>query len=1532
MSLINKIAISNVSNMNGKGSQVWEPRFRYEVLNCHGQSTAMNLVNGGGKTTLTEGILAVLSRDRKLVTNTKSKFSPPSCKVWSHLQIELIMPHGNVTHNDMLTSIGGDMNGETWVFGICGHRGPQEAITYYYYPGTLNDLPIGKKINNEVALTNNRLFKETRQSINGIKWGVDKVEWLEVVGRHLSMDGIKQLVAFQKKGGSDKSAQLFNFKIRPGESYAEAFFYEVLAPAIMADLMYKEGEEDEHFLEDTIYETIMRVVRAKRKTESKRKDVEQQEAITKKLDGVVESADKAVELNQSYQNQLKKMALDVQVLTQLVKHEPLPGIPYSTLPEGLLGDVARHIIIEPGKDLIRLTDRGLSTLLGIGVNHVNEHARRNRMKVRKISQVIDITCDFKIKELSGHGGSRQVSTSYTITQAKEILQSASKYGQNLTQDSAIAVLEEAESWFERNADTNPYRAQLVEAKIEHEFNLRLIQEIEESLEKQHAEKDKLVTQQREIKDNEAIYNELCKCGLFTDDELAEPRNTGEIVKNEFKTADTALKEFNITAAKLENLKPDWELFIKQFPDDNPHDIDYQYKAKKKEFKTKLGQSRLRLSNLENNAKETEKDIRDREKQLENKELTLTRFDELKNGVQMFKYHFDDMDPIGLDQKLIQEHATHNSFIDNSVTQIEIYQQDIDYIHKFNSFSESKISPQDWLDKINIDREILIADRNNKEKQLTIYRRQREALENERIAASELLQIAIDTLTENSLSHSFLHEFIQNLDISGDRINDLLASFSSLLFAPVFDSEKNALKAVELLQDKELPVPIFLSKSLKEYCHSGNINQASDNKLYVGIVAGTMTRQVECLIDPTKVEREKESLDQKINYVNNELSTIKIKIEEISSESEAVFTARKAKEALDNQIPDKLKYLLDKVETIKIELTRLTPLIDPVVINAIRDMQSYNKLGGEVAVSVIQQDILLINSDLVIYKEKYHSLTNELEREKDAISTFQNDIDNIYPEEISNIIQQAIRFWNQSGPEFLISEVVQRTNLENEYNSAQARNEYSKFCIRAQQYLDAISVLESDESIDKRLVELDKSIASKNNERASAKDRANELQNETLPRLRELVLSLDTAASIVLAKYKKVAQLSGDINKIHINKEEMDAHPLWVDAVSLKHTIAHDSSQDNVVNNAQLICDKSDDINIEDSIGAVKRAQAEASKSEKEFIDNAHNVGISCEGLAPSEKERMISVKSIQDSERISSFYKEFLTIFHKSKDEFESLERSENETRMSVADHTAFMINQATHSLSTLKSVVKKNHGSYKSYFIVDAEMIDRKKTAELIERIVILLDTQEKHREEDKTKGTIIENDAVYKNNLRTTIKDVLYRSIFSKPTVKFVNERIRPKGEHDFDSDLSEGEKTALSLMWTIRLAEFAIEREVRKLRTTTARQKARSRAENILIIDGLFSNLSEPALIESVMAGIEDTRGRFQLIGLIHHPQYKNDFNVFPVLLLGKKHVLPGGGSGWVSFSNDAPVTSDQNGYKSGTVGFAEITRIPPSPDQH
>jgi hypothetical protein len=121
------------------------------------------------------------------------------------------------------------------------------------------------------------------------------------------------------------------------------------------------------------------------------------------------------------------------------------------------------MVVEPGKTQVRVLDQGLATLQERQAKHINEQAVRNGLEGREVSQVIEIPCDLEIQKVQ-RGGQR--SKSYSIEDATALLNAASSMGHGLTLKAAIECLEDAISWFDHEADTNPYRQQLIDQQAD----------------------------------------------------------------------------------------------------------------------------------------------------------------------------------------------------------------------------------------------------------------------------------------------------------------------------------------------------------------------------------------------------------------------------------------------------------------------------------------------------------------------------------------------------------------------------------------------------------------------------------------------------------------------------------------------------------------------------------------------------------------------------------------------------------------------------------------------------------------------------------------------------------------------------------------------------------------------------------------------------------------------------------------------------------------------------------------------------------
>jgi hypothetical protein len=127
---------------------------------------------------------------------------------------------------------------------------------------------------------------------------------------------------------------------------------------------------------------------------------------------------------------------------------------------------------------------------------------------------------------------------------------------------------------------------------------------------------------------------------------------------------------------------------------------------------------------------------------------------------------------------------------------------------------------------------------------------------------------------------------------------------------------------------------------------------------------------------------------------------------------------------------------------------------------------------------------------------------------------------------------------------------------------------------------------------------------------------------------------------------------------------------------------------------------------------------------------------------------------------------------------------------------------------------------------------------------------------------------------------------------------------------------------MMWLIKESEYHLECTVRRHLGGGSKKKLRNRSQRILFFDGLFSNLSDRALIDEAFKGLGDTGSNLQLIGLIHNLEYRNNYRIFPAHVIGRR-------AGWREVSGERSFVQFQDGRAEGSLGLATVMqRKPPA----
>lgn len=1496
MALIKRIAISNLLNVNGVDSSNWKPVIEYLVLDIKGQSTAINLINGGGKTTIADAVIGLLSRDPSLLGKTYKKFSHSKNSYWSHVQVEIIAPKRNLNQADLLSFAGEEVGGETYVFGMCGYK-DNNSKTFYFFKGSLEDLPVGQKKNNVVTLISNADFRENKPT----NWNVTREEWLEEIKKHFSQD-LEQLVQFQKNGGGDKSANLFNFKKKRGDdlqAQEAAFFYEVLAPAVMANMRDDLGEDGEYTFEEQLLSSTHNLIKKKHDVDKRGKKFEAFKEAVKSLEPVEAALMNALQNRQKYDNHLSKIASEIAQIRAINIQHPLPGLPKTELPEGLLGELIQYFVIDIRNGDLRITDEGLSYLLNDSVVDINRKAERSHVKKQKSSQLVEIYCHLKrIYDGVGHK-----SAHYLIEDALKLIDISNKFTQGLNKEKAKQILFEAEAYFNENIDTNVFRKEaraLTQVIEEKTIQLKNLLELEETL------YDQVKDTEGQIKSrdaNQASYNDLVNSGLFTQTELANPSETEIAVIQSLTDADTAQSEFTEKKARLTVSKPKWDEFYARFPDKTPSEVELEHAENKAKAEKDFGEFDVKVQAFRNQHNTDKINLGSAESNLNLEKAKRERFDELLEPVERYERIFVDTTPVGLDRRLLKEKADLMATIKKAISGIRLERPYLSVLMTFNQYYQ--ITPGQWLQEIISERRELTLSASNLKSSLADLRRQETDLKNESISANEYVQSGLVKLAEAGLSFKSFHQVVMNeASIEVHEKESLLSSFSTLIFSPVFDTSQDALQAAEVLSAHDLTIPVFVHQELIDFISNEHSRISEINGLYIGVLAGISSRKVKCLLDPTLIQNELEYVQSQIALMDEVLRKNLERQKEISDDSETVQLARTAKIAMEQNSEQVIQNLKQQISDLWPKYVDVANKSRSSVIETIKAKQAFDKLGGQATLLEHDEKINGYQSQKEQLELKIAKEIHLLKHYEDTLSDLKKQVGDAFPQELQLLLETVKSFYQEGGPEFFANLEETQSKFKYELEQAKAREGYKYHLQKAQLFLDQKG---NNQNIERRLAELKANYGeAKKNANALRKER-DDLREKTLKELQSLAEQIGQLAYLAQSKFKAVRILEKDVGDDLLVEEGVQGD-LISNVQSLYQAIKSEDREVLVEELIYRIQSTIEEFDFSTHVDTAKRYER-GYRGAFETLKEKCRVSVSNAEFAPTEKARLESILKVTDGAPVPQQHAEQLLAFiNKSRgtleverDRYYQIQQAFDVAFTNADKDLTNIVTQTANDLAILKRVMKTNHSKRHVVELhVDAEVASKEQIAKIVERVMLIVSTAIENRDRNMDNNVPVEDEKDYKNRLKKDISDSIYRDIFKNPSVKFVHSHIRTNGKkYSIGEDLSEGQKTAMSLVLTIKLAEFAIDREARKLAPTQA-SKAIKSSESLLIIDGLFSNMSDPELIASAMDGIEDTRGKFQLIGLIHNPMYQNSFDVFPVYLIGKRH-SSSNNSGWLSIES-------------------------------
>lgn len=1043
MASITRIEVANFLSDGYSSGKEWIPLYRGETLRLFGQSAALQIDNGGGKTSLTEACLYLLSRNRQLRPRVEDRVAPVD-KGWTHIRIEFIeKPHNeNMLQSSLITVEPDDVPGTPYVIGLCWNRGKDPY--FYRFQGLLENALCFQKTENKLELIDNESFRRSVKAIQGSRWNNwgNIPEWHEDIRQFTNVEIIKQNVEFQLEGAGDYSAMVTKVKPQNGEPYAVAFFRQFVAPELLRQPLGDEGEEDEQKFEDALFKTLKPTADALVDIAKQQRDLKDTTEAIAKFQPVEEKAQDTIDADREYKDELAKVIRDGAIIHEIAVKHPLPGIPAVPanppwLKDKKLLEALSHFVIDKRHGVL-MTDEGLSMIMGIETKRLNEEARdKNFLSVVADSQLIDFKFDFK---KDGRGGRRPMMNCYNLDSVIKLISAVANI--------SVATIEDLEDILTRafgvamtELDTNPYRAEQRKLTGEQNQVAQLHNQATAEHDRWQKQYEELLKTVRETKENQIAYETFAaRKEEFPKEHWEVPLTAKQWAEQAREKAQQALNEHNEKKGKLEDGFRLWKRLKDQ------HDIislpsalddlidtfkavseqDHKAKeslsearAKHKQLSEQYSKENSTLTKLQEQhqvlsrlaaflpkfreifgdvAPDTlnpQKSLQDDNNLLQNKNQELDKanrrkseIDALIPNVAIFQKLFGDVDPSTLNP--VKALTDHNTKI---AAEQQIMVEHQPYIAALNKFREAypDQTPGELLQKVTETRSALGNEKTKNVERIEEFKAELADLDQYAVADDRVYATALEALHTEGISFERLHETI-SAAVNDDRRRQLLTLFSAALSAPVVTSIEDADNATRTLETAGLTVPVFLKPMLIQFAQRGDI-KLSEGIAYTFLV-GRRTRQVEILLNPALIAEEK-------LRIQNDIAAIGLRNDVIDNElivqSEESKLLELATSAIQRGSEIKFNEAHIRLERMNLELPEFEDRASDAARKSIEAAKQYIAAGGDAS-----------------YHELIEHIIPRLDREKQNIEERIETLNKQVTEEAIRSLHAAKDYKNNGG--------------------------------------------------------------------------------------------------------------------------------------------------------------------------------------------------------------------------------------------------------------------------------------------------------------------------------------------------------------------------------------------------------------------------------------------------------------------------------------------------------------------------------------
>lgn len=1590
MALINRIEVVNYlceGWQPSMGIQAWRPLWPANLITLGGQSTAIQVPNGCGKTSVTSAILYLLSRDRTLKRQFLERCAPAGT-VSTHVRVEFaILLDEDITQRDLMTPDPESCPAQTYVLGVCGNRG-DDTPQFYRYPGILEDAPASRMEGSVIQFSTSDALRTAVKKIRGSQWGGwdSSAEWSKVVGEFMSPEVVKQNVQFHRSGAGDASATFSKVTPGAGERFDEAYFRQVVAPQLLSNMMGESAEEDERSIEDTVLNSMNRFIGAKLQVERKRAYLERREAMEAQFQPVLEAAGGIRAADLHYQNQLQRLATDAAFLERFAtsKQGRLRGVPRPLSELSFNPDVRAcleaMVLDKDGSVLIE--SAGIARLLGVPTGHLNQLASRQSASRSAVSataasaQVLDLYCDIKIS--GGSGGRRKAAVFYNVHGARELV---SRRGDSA--DEQLAALAEAFTAAQQWVDTNPFRHEHHRLLARRALLKEQIAAAEQAGQDASERKERLEEQVHERAENEGAFRDFCahlsllpehlheapgdvpqwltaQTNLRADAVVQHYQRVGELtagwdelraVRNELGlvSIDARIAELTDEGTRAEQARVTMEAEAAKAQSRRDEAVRQLESARER-----LGSVALELGLLEQGQEPFEQyiaifgdedpikvspPVKDhqallrRRTQVEGmrrgKNQALERHEELGRGATAFRQLFGQVEPHRVtpqrDLELLQEsHRAADQLFGLHQPLVESLEQ-----HR----EHSALDPSAWLEETDRSHADALATMRAAEGKAAELDRQLRALDSSHLVGDPAYAAAHEELVAWGIRVTRVRDTVLGLGLPKDRTLPLLASFGPLLDAPVVANLAVADAALLALSAGEHDVPLVLLDPLLAALKSDNVHE-TPSAASLHFLVGAKSRRVRAIVDPQALEEERADLRKRHAEQTALVASAKAAAQTLNPHTPAYQRALRAQDAVKRDSTAKAAAALAEMKALEPKIAAAQKLTTPEALRNIHDAIKYEAAGGAESAATLAQELEALTADVVNIEEHIRETEPRVTPEaivahagakkfalaggRSRLVELRSSSEQLKAEMVG--VQAAV---NLAEPELAakklalteaqaqelafmktylgtLARLKRAAKFESDGSAAFMNDQAEKadHLIAARNALDplkAINYVRAKAFKDHQgqdEAELQRQIGLAKAEREASANTARELtsQNEALDGLLQganaAAEALHELVYYLTERHRALAPFEPDLGRREGGPSPYEAHHSYRAANELRYRLEDWKPADGPFDRT-LIAALREDI---ESIDVAKTGQEVASaRRQAERAREVFESGRSefcakaraTEGGAFSEAEieAISHAKTANDLQELARIGARLRHELEEEKSELQELDSSASTIETESINTLTRLVEGCRGNLTTMNQVMARNPNAR---FIIATKII----STEDIKKLMLDLRDHIEARQREAHARTTLNKKAASDSTLSADVRQALIDRIFMEPSVEFRHVGMWDGKTQPIQSSLSEGQKAALQMMWLIKESEYHLECAVRRHLGGGSKRKLRSRSQRVLFFDGLFSNLTDRALIDEAFKGLGEADSNLQLIGLIHNPEYRNNAAIFPSLVIGRR----------------------------------------------